>query len=110
MLLAAFGSFVPVLGLIVAETFLRTGFPVYLALLWFIVFPVSVAYGIVKKELFDIRDLARSSVAYGAATLAITGPLRVARRRCGRGAGEVSTGTRGRPASRSSSCSSRSWR
>jgi signal transduction histidine kinase len=73
MLLGAFGSFVPVLGLIVAETFLRTGFPVYLALLWFIVFPVSVAYGIVKKELFDIRHLARSSVAYGAATLAITG-------------------------------------
>ena len=36
-------------------------------------FPVSVAYGIVKKELFDIRHLARSSVAYGAATLAITG-------------------------------------
>ena len=73
MLLGAFGSFVPVLGLIVAEMFLRTGFPVYLALLWFIVFPVSVAYGIVKKELFDIRHLARSSVAYGAATLAITG-------------------------------------
>ncbi len=73
MLLGAFGSFVPVLGLIVVETFLRTGFPVYLALLWFIVFPVSVAYGIVKKELFDIRHLARSSVAYGAATLAITG-------------------------------------
>ena len=73
MLLGAFGSFVPVLGLIIAETFLRTGFPVYLGLLWFIVFPVSVAYGIVKKELFDIRHLARSSVAYGAATLAITG-------------------------------------
>jgi len=73
MLLGAFGSFVPVLCLIIAETFLRSGFPVYLALLWFIVFPVSVAYGIVKKELFDIRHLARSSVAYGAATLAITG-------------------------------------
>ena len=73
MLLGAFGSFVPVLGLIVAESFLRTGFPVYLGLLWFIVFPVSVAYGIVKKELFDIRHLARSSVAYGASTLAITG-------------------------------------
>jgi signal transduction histidine kinase len=73
MLLGAFGSFVPVLGLIIAEAFLRTGFPVYLGLLWFIVFPVSVAYGILKKELFDIRHLARSSVAYGTATLAITG-------------------------------------
>ena len=47
--------------------------PVYLALLWFIVFPISVAYGIVKKELFDIRNVMRSSAAYGAATLAITG-------------------------------------
>jgi signal transduction histidine kinase len=73
MLLGAFASFVPVLGLIVAETFLRTGFPVYLALLWFIVFPISVAYGIVKKELFDIRHVMRSSAAYGAATLTITG-------------------------------------
>jgi signal transduction histidine kinase len=73
MLLGAGASFVPVLGLILLETFLRSGFPVYVALLWFIVFPVSVAYGIVKKELFDIRHLARSSVAYGAATLAITG-------------------------------------
>ena len=73
MLLGAFGSFVPVLALILAETFLRTGFPVYLALLWFIVFPICVAYGIVKKELFDIRHVMRSSAAYGAATLAITG-------------------------------------
>ena len=73
MLLGAFASFVPVLGLIVAECFLRTGFPVYLALLWFIVFPISVAYGIVKKELFDIRHVMRSSAAYGAATLTITG-------------------------------------
>jgi signal transduction histidine kinase len=73
MLLGVFGSFVPVLALIVAESFLRTGFPVYIGLLWFIVFPICVAYGIVKKELFDIRHVMRSSAAYGAATLTITG-------------------------------------
>jgi signal transduction histidine kinase len=73
MLIGALVSFVPVVVLLVAEVFLRTGFPVYLALLWFVAFPAAVAYGIVRKELFDIRHLARSSVAYGAATLAITG-------------------------------------
>ena len=73
MLIGALVSFVPVVVLLIAEVFLRTGFPVYVALLWFVAFPVAVAYGIVRKELFDIRHLARSSVAYGAATLAITG-------------------------------------
>lgn len=73
MLFGALVSFVPVLLLLLVDGLLDTGFPVYLALLWFVVFPISVAYGIVRKELFDIRHLARSSVAYGAATLAITG-------------------------------------
>src|SRR5690606_35243304 len=53
--------------------FFQIGLPVYVALLWFALFPVAVAWGIVRQELFDIRHLARSSVAYGAATLAITG-------------------------------------
>jgi len=73
MLLGTLVSFLPVIALLVAESILQTGFPVYAALLWFAVFPIAVAYGIVRKELFDIRHLARSSVAYGAATLAITG-------------------------------------
>jgi signal transduction histidine kinase len=73
MLIGAFLSFVPVITLLIAEFFLQTGFPVYVALLWFVVFPISVAYGIVRKQLFDIRHLARSSVAYGASTLLITG-------------------------------------
>jgi signal transduction histidine kinase len=73
MLFGALVSFVPVVLLLLAEGLLQTGLPVYLALLWFVVFPISVAYGIVRKQLFDIRYLARSSVAYGAATLAITG-------------------------------------
>jgi signal transduction histidine kinase len=73
MLLGAVVSFVPVILLILAENMLHTGYPVYAALLWYVIFPISVAYGIVRKELFDIRHLARSSVAYGAATLTITG-------------------------------------
>jgi len=73
MLLGALVSFVPVILLLLVEGFLQTGFPVFMALFWFVVFPISVAYGIVRKQLFDIRHLARSSVAYGAATLAITG-------------------------------------
>ena len=51
----------------------RATFPISLALVWFVVFPASVAYGIARNQLFDIRGLARSSAAYGAATLAITG-------------------------------------
>jgi hypothetical protein len=83
-----------VLGLIIAETFLRTGFPVYLGLLWFIVFPVSVAYGIVKKELFDIRHLARSSVVLRRRDARHHGPLRAARRRVRTPRWSASTGTR----------------
>ncbi len=73
MLLGALVSFVPVVLLLLVDSYLQTGFPVYLALLWFVVFPISVAYGIIRRQLFDIRHLARSSVAYGASTIAITG-------------------------------------
>ncbi|HVH17482.1 MAG TPA: ATP-binding protein, partial [Myxococcota bacterium] len=66
-------SFVPVLGLLSARLFFRASFPTSLALVWFVVLPASVAYGIARNQLFEIRGLARSSAAYGAATLAITG-------------------------------------
>jgi hypothetical protein len=64
---------VPVILLLLVASRCSHRLPDLPGLLWFVVFPVSVAYGIVRKELFDIRHLARSSVAYGAATLAITG-------------------------------------
>jgi signal transduction histidine kinase len=74
VLLGALVSFVPVLLVLATEVFLlRVTFPLWLALLWFAVFPVAVAYGIVRGQFFDIRGLARSSAAYGTATLAITG-------------------------------------
>jgi signal transduction histidine kinase len=43
------------------------------ALLWSFLFPVTVGYGIVRGKLFEVRNVAKSSAAYGAATLAITG-------------------------------------
>ncbi len=74
VLLGALVSFLPVLLLLATQVFfLRVTFPLWLALLWFAVFPIAVAYGIVRGQFFDIRGLARSSAAYGMATLAITG-------------------------------------
>jgi len=66
-------SFVPVLVLLSLRLFFRVMFPTSLALIWFVVLPASVAYGIARNQLFEIRGVARSSAAYGAATLAITG-------------------------------------
>jgi signal transduction histidine kinase len=66
-------SFVPVLVLLSARLFFRVTFPSYLALIWFVILPASVAYGIARNQLFEIRGIARSSAAHGAATLAITG-------------------------------------
>jgi signal transduction histidine kinase len=74
VLLGALVSFVPVLLVLAVQVFLlRVTLPIWLALLWFAVFPVAVAYGIVRGQFFDVRGLARSSAAYGTATLAITG-------------------------------------
>jgi signal transduction histidine kinase len=66
-------SFLPILVLFVVELLFPIAFPVSLTMVWFLVFPLTVAWGIVRGQLFDVRGLARSSAAYGAATLAITG-------------------------------------
>ncbi len=73
VLLGALVSFVPVLLALVAHSVTRLPLPLSAAMVWFAVFPCAIAYGIVRRRLFDIRGLARSSAAYGAATLAITG-------------------------------------
>jgi two-component system NtrC family sensor kinase len=73
MFLAALVSFLPIVVVFLVEWSTMTPFPYYLALLWAFVFPVAVGYGIVRRQLFEIRGIARSSAAYGAATLAITG-------------------------------------
>jgi signal transduction histidine kinase len=73
MFYGALVSFLPVILVLLAEWIFATPFPYYLTLLWVFLFPVAVGYGIVRRQLFGIRALARSSAAYGAATLAITG-------------------------------------
>jgi signal transduction histidine kinase len=70
---AALFSFAPVLLILFLEWLLVMPLPYYLALLWVFVFPVAVGYGIVRRQLFNVRDFAKSSAAYGAATLGITG-------------------------------------
>ncbi len=71
--LGAMVSFLPVVVGLVAELVFQTAFPFYLPLLWVFVFPLAVGYGIVRRQLFEVRSLAKSSAAYGAATLGITG-------------------------------------
>jgi hypothetical protein len=66
-------SFLPVIGLLMVHYFFGTPFPWHVALLGFFMFPAAVGYGIVRQQLFEIRMVAKSSAAYGAATLAITG-------------------------------------
>jgi signal transduction histidine kinase len=71
--LAALVSFVPVLAVFLVEWLTQEPYPFYLALLWTFVFPVAVGYGIVYRQLFDLRNVARSSAAYGIASIGITG-------------------------------------
>ncbi len=73
MLFGAIASVLPIMLLLLAHLLLGASFPFHLAFLACGVFPLAVGYGIVRKQLFDIRLLARSSFVYGAATLAITG-------------------------------------
>jgi signal transduction histidine kinase len=73
MLLGAVVSFLPATVALVADNWLDTPSPWYLGFLSFFAFPPAVAYGIVRRQLFEIRVVARSSAAYGVVTLAITG-------------------------------------
>jgi signal transduction histidine kinase len=73
MLLAGLVSLLPALLALVVEWFIPTTLPWYLALLWVGFFPMAVGYGMVRRQLFEFRLAAKSSAAYGAATLAITG-------------------------------------
>ncbi len=73
MLLAGMVSLMPAFLALILEWFTPMALPVYFALLWVGIFPVAVGYGMVRRQLFDFRIAAKSSAAYGAATLAITG-------------------------------------
>ncbi len=73
MLLAGLVSFVPMLVMVGSMYVLKTPVPWYMAMLWVGFFPLAVGYGMLRKQLFDFRIVARSSAAYGAATFTITG-------------------------------------
>jgi len=71
--LGALVGFLPVVLVYLAQWVLQTPFPYYLVLLWAFWFPLAVGYGMVRRQLFGVGSVTRSSAAYGAATLAITG-------------------------------------
>ncbi|MFP6655640.1 MAG: ATP-binding protein [Myxococcota bacterium] len=73
MLLAGLVSLLPALVALIAVWFMPTALPWYLAMLWVGFFPIAVGHGMVRRQLFEFRLAAKSSAAYGAATLAITG-------------------------------------
>ena len=73
MLLAGTVSFLPVILVLLAEPFVYAPIPWYVANLSVIFFPLAVGYGMVRRQLFDFRIVAKSSAAYGATSLAITG-------------------------------------
>jgi len=73
MLMAGLVSLMPAFLAMIVEWFTPTELPWYLALLWMGFFPLAVGYGMLQRQLFDFRIAAKSSAAYGAATLAITG-------------------------------------
>jgi signal transduction histidine kinase len=73
VLLGASVSFLPVIALMFLEYLVGLRHPWYVSLLGLVVFPAAIGYGIVRNQLFDIRLVARSSAAYGAVTLALTG-------------------------------------
>ena len=73
MTIGAVASFVPLVVAMALHALVGMRFPWTLALLGFFLFPASVGYGIVRRDLFDLRAVAKSSAAYGAVTLMITG-------------------------------------
>ncbi len=73
MLAGGLLSFLPIVASLAVHTTVGTTFTWTLSMTLFFLFPAAVGYGIVRRDLFDLRVVARSSAAYGAATLAITG-------------------------------------
>jgi signal transduction histidine kinase len=73
VLLGVTVSFLPIVLLYLTQILFRLAFPFWIVLAWFLLFPLILAYGIARRQLFEIRNLAKSSVAYAAASLAMAG-------------------------------------
>jgi signal transduction histidine kinase len=63
----------PVLLVLMTQALLQEPLPWQVAMLWAGLFPLIVGSVMMRRQLFDLRIVARSSAAYGAVTLAITG-------------------------------------
>ena len=63
MLMASVVSLLPALLALLAEWFVPTTFPWYIALLWVGLFPIAVGYGMIRRQLFEFRLAAKSSAA-----------------------------------------------
>ena len=59
MLIGAVVSFVPGLTALISRTLLDTSFPWVLGFFSFFIFPLAVGYGIVRRQLFEIRVVAQ---------------------------------------------------
>ena len=85
MLVAGIVSLLPILVILLVEYFLQLSLPWYLALLWVGLLPRPVGYGMVRRQLFEFRIVAKSSAAYGAVTLGDHRRVRVRDHLRGRG-------------------------
>ncbi|MFT5441842.1 MAG: signal transduction histidine kinase [Myxococcota bacterium] len=73
VLMGGIASFFPAMMIVIAEYYLQASFPPYLALLWVVFLPAAIGIGMLRRHRFELSKVAKSSAAYGAATLAITG-------------------------------------
>ena len=65
-------SAIPVGVVFLVQDLLRAGLPVLLAFAWFVLFPLVIGIGILRQQVFGIRDVAKSSFVYGLLTVGIT--------------------------------------
>ena len=66
-------GFLPLIGVYLINPLMESSLALAAALIWSSLFPLGVGIGMIRGELFELRSIAKSSAAYGAATLAITG-------------------------------------
>ena len=73
LLAAGVLSLLPSAALVVGEFFGAAPFPWYAGLLSLVFFPFAIGYGMLSRNLFDVRLASGSSATYALVSLAITG-------------------------------------
>jgi signal transduction histidine kinase len=69
---------VPLALVLLLQDLLRTSLPSLFVFAWFVCFPLAIGIGILRQQVFGIRDVAKSSFVYGLLTVAITGSYALA--------------------------------